>query len=251
MSENADSISRGFTTATVDAQRYGNYDSQPFETPGIVQTLIPQRSRVLDVGCGNGQLSGMLMHNRNCDVVGIEPHAERASVGIQRGLNIINGLFTAELAQTLGKFDIVLFGDVLEHLADPTELLLLCHRVLRPGGSVVVSVPNVAHWAIRTSLLRGRFDYAAWGPMDATHLRWFTWKSLDLLLTTAGFSVTDRTASAGTWLPLYSEVFPWSKLSPRRREQILIRMTRKFPKLFGCQLVFKATSNPVAANTDR
>ena len=85
-----------------------------------------------------------------------------------------------------GAYDAILFLDVLEHLRDPDGVLRAARDWLRPGGRVLCSLPNVAHWRVRLALARGRFDYTENGLMDATHLRWFTRRTARELLTRAG-----------------------------------------------------------------
>jgi methionine biosynthesis protein MetW len=240
-----DLCSRGFAATAVRTQRYGDYANDPLETPGIVQRMIPRGSRILDVGCGNGRLGEILRDDGGCTVLGIEPSAERAGVARERGLEVIVGLFTEELARSIETVDFVVFADVLEHLADPTALLLLARSVLKPGGSVIISVPNAVHWTIRGDVFRGRFNYSETGLMDATHLRWFTWESLDRLLTDAGFTVSQRSVSAGTWMKIYTRI-PFSLCSERVLRIALSHFKKWFPRIFGCQLVFKAT---LLANT--
>jgi hypothetical protein len=77
-------------------------------------------------------------------------------------------------------------ADVLEHLPDPAAALRRASGWARPGGAILVSVPNVAHWQARLTLLRGRWPQEDSGTFDASHLRWFTRDSLRTLLTGAG-----------------------------------------------------------------
>jgi SAM-dependent methyltransferase len=80
------------------------------------------------------------------------------------------------------QFDVLIFADVLEHLPWPQIVLREYMRYLRPGGTVIVSLPNVGLWAVRLSMLAGRFEYADTGVMDRTHLRFFTRRSARALL---------------------------------------------------------------------
>jgi O-antigen biosynthesis protein len=91
----------------------------------------------------------------------------------------------------------VVFGDVLEHLRDPMPVLRRARALLAPGGSVVISVPNVAHGDVRLALLLGRFRYTKLGLLDETHTRFFTRENLDPFLRDAGFVAVDvrRTAA--------------------------------------------------------
>ena len=177
-------------------------------------------------------------------VVGLEPHAERAALARKRGLEVIARPFAYENVSDLGLFDVVLFADVVEHLQNPFAALEAARKVLRPAGQVVLSVPNVAHWSVRLELLRGRFDYQPFGIMDATHLRWFTHRSLTNLLVDAGFIVEEMAVSAGKWMPDYLYGRPWRWVGAARRDRLVARLAKLRPTLFGCQIVCKARMRP-------
>jgi Methyltransferase domain len=134
---------------------------------------------------------------------------------------------------------VVLFADVLEHFTDPFEVLRLAQTFLRAGGRVVASVPNVAHWTMRLNLLRGRFDYRSVGIMDATHLRWFTVRSLQRLFIQAGYRILESKASAGLWMEEY-RLPPWRWLPPPVLTKLVHWAAQTWPALFGCQHVIRA-----------
>jgi len=85
--------------------------------------------------------------------------------------------------------DCVIFSDVLEHTSDPWAVLRRWRSVLAPGGTLVVSLPNVAHKSVLRPLLRGRFDYADEGVLDRTHLRFFTRVTAIEMIEACGFEV--------------------------------------------------------------
>lgn len=155
--------------------------------------LVGTTKRVLDVGCASGYLAQALVE-RGCTVSGVEydaaaaeearPHLQQLVVGDLEQLDLV-----AELGR--GEFDVVVFGDVLEHLRDPLPVLRQARDLLAPGGYVVISIPNVAHGAVRLQLLQGRFDYRPTGLLDSTHIRFFTRDNLRALLHDAGFAATD------------------------------------------------------------
>jgi SAM-dependent methyltransferase len=89
-------------------------------------------------------------------------------------------------APALGRFDALIAADVLEHLVDPWSALARYARLLEPGGTAVVSLPNVGHWSTYGHLLRGSWPRRPEGIFDATHLRWFTLSDALGLLTQAG-----------------------------------------------------------------
>lgn len=144
---------------------------------------------ILEVGCSSGYLGATLVA-RGHRVTGVEPDAPSAQAARERLTEVFAGGFDAFLdAHPDRDFDVVVFGDVLEHLVDPVDALQRARRHLRPGGSIVVSVPNVAHGSVRAMLLEGRWDYADKGILDHTHLRFFTRTGLAQLLADAGFAL--------------------------------------------------------------
>ena len=159
----------------------------------LMVELVGSSKRVLDVGCANGYLAEVLV-GHGCKVSGVEydpvaaeearKHLETLVVGDLEQLDLV-----AELGE--GRFDVIVFGDVLEHLRDPLPVLRQARALLAPGGYVVISIPNIAHGAVRLTLLQGRFDYRPLGLLDSTHIRFFTRDNLKALLHEAGFAATD------------------------------------------------------------
>jgi methionine biosynthesis protein MetW len=237
MSANPDASSVGILGRQPDPLRYGGGDaSDPAEAPGIIRALTPDNVRVLDVGCGTGGQTCAINVGKNNDVVGVEPDPLRAAAARSRGLNIHQGVFDHQVVTSVGTFDVIVLADVLEHVADPAQMLALVRGCLRARGSVIISVPNVAHWTVRFRLLLGRFDYADGGIMDATHLRWYTRKSLLSLLQNAGFEVARVGCSAGLWMSEYNSK-PLNLIPRRLRSKAVLLLLRLFPGLMACQYV--------------
>ncbi len=243
----------GFLLEVPDALRYkppsGNCDAcHPTEVFGAVREVVPRGSRVLDVGCGAGWVAKELVDNKGCEILGVEPNESRAEAARSLGLQVHVGYLEDLRIEQVHLFDIVLFADVLEHLSNPHSVLCDARKYLRPGGSVVVSVPNIAHWMVRYDLLRGRFDYQATGIMDATHLRWFTERTLRQLLESAGYRVDEWRVTCGNWMPEYAWKRPFRWMRESHRYRLVRRLTRWFPRLFGCQHVMRAS---IRASPDR
>jgi SAM-dependent methyltransferase len=198
--------------------------------------MVGAERDVLELGCGAGAMT-RAMAEIGCKVVGVEmdpvaaeharPHADQVVVG---------DLVTLDLAAELGegRFDVLVFGDVLEHLPDPLAALRKLRPLLRPGGHIVVSVPNVAHGDVRLALLSGRFDYASLGLLDATHLRFFTWDTLRTLLQDAGFvSVEVRRAR----LPLFATEI---EVDPAAYDPAVVEQVRSDDESTTYQFVVRA-----------
>lgn len=167
-------------------QYYGN------ARPEVFSYLPLQVGRLLDVGCGHGAFGALVKERLHAEVQGIELYPEVAQVAAGRLDRVHCGDALTMLAQTpLAYFDCVTFNDVLEHLVDPAALLRAVRQHLSPGGVVVASLPNVRHYAVLADLLlRGDWDYADYGVLDRTHLRFFTHKSIRKLFAETGYELT-------------------------------------------------------------
>jgi 2-polyprenyl-3-methyl-5-hydroxy-6-metoxy-1,4-benzoquinol methylase len=180
----------------------------------LMVELVGGSKRVLDVGCATGYLAQALVE-RGCTVSGLDfdvEAAEEARPHLER--LVIGDLETMDLPEAFGddRFDVIVFGDVLEHLKDPLPVLRSARRLLAVGGSVVASIPNIAHGSVRLALLAGRFDYQPLGLLDSTHIRFFTRSSVEDLFREAGMVPIDvRRTTAGffdTPVPVSEAEFP-------------------------------------------
>ncbi len=154
-----------------------------------VADLIPGIcDRVLDVGCGYGGLGRNLRARGVAQVFGVEinPDAGSQLAGVYADY-WIGDVEQVNLPDSIEDFDCIVFADVLEHLRDPWGTLTRYLQRLKPGGYVVVSIPNVRNIALIYNLVvRGQWRYEESGLLDRTHLRFFTRKEIMAL-----FSVAD------------------------------------------------------------
>lgn len=177
--------------AELRQRRAGAYENPRPE----VQALVPVTARrILDVGCSSGRLGGSLKRRQDAEIVGIEIDAEYAADAAGRLDRVIVGdLEQLDVdALELGRFDCVVAADVLEHLRDPWSVLRALVGQLEPGGTVVISVPNVRYWETFAALgLRGTWPRRDEGIFDRSHLRWFTRADAVALMEQAGLEVTQ------------------------------------------------------------
>lgn len=144
---------------------------------------------ILEVGCASGYF-GLALREDGHQVKCIEPYEPAAREAISAGLDVLIGTFEDYCKQFPDqRFDVITFGDVLEHLADPEEALRASLMRLKAGGHVVCSIPNVAHISVRALLLEGRWEYKKTGILDQTHLRFFCRDQFEKLVSSAGFEV--------------------------------------------------------------
>jgi SAM-dependent methyltransferase len=193
--------------------------------------MIPRGSRVLEVGCANGAFSAYLTRNLACEVVGIELNVEAASQAERHCSRVIVGDVEKDaLDRAQGAFDVITFGDVLEHLVSPGTVLSRCRRLLSSKGFVLISIPNVAHYTVRLRLLRGQFDYQPRGLLDYTHLRFFTLRTARQMLADSGYQISAfdiAYAMRGARLV-------------RKCRPVESFLKRHLTALIGCGFIFKA-----------
>jgi 2-polyprenyl-3-methyl-5-hydroxy-6-metoxy-1,4-benzoquinol methylase len=193
--------------------------------------------RLLDVGAADGFLSRHLTE-RGWRVTALEADPVAAGAGAAHCEAMLVADLDRDIPALGPPFDAIVYGDVLEHLADPLRALSTLNRALAPGGDVMISIPNVAHLWIRLSLLAGRFDYADRGILDRTHLRFFTERSLRALLAEAGLRVVRFTA---TPVPLYQVVPPrFHSTALAAVHAASAAAARALPRLLGYQFVVLA-----------
>lgn len=159
---------------------------------GILDLLPRFSARVLEIGCGAGQTLEMLKIKKLCiETVGIELFTEAANEARSK----VDTLYCMDVEKTpmpenIGKFNLILLLDVLEHLVDPwTFLSRLTNTHLADGGQIIISLPNARHFSLVIPLLLGQFNYAERGILDKTHLRFFTKNSAANLLKNAGLNI--------------------------------------------------------------
>jgi GT2 family glycosyltransferase/tetratricopeptide (TPR) repeat protein/2-polyprenyl-3-methyl-5-hydroxy-6-metoxy-1,4-benzoquinol methylase len=161
--------------------------------------LIPHSARtVLDIGCGAGRLGEALKARQECEVVGIEMD-EVASRSAREHLDrvLVGDVERMELDFRPGSFNVVVCGDVLEHLRDPDRLLRRSRDWLSPAGRLIASIPNVRHHSVVRSLLEGNWTYESAGLLDRDHVRFFTRREIEKLFFRAGFAISELGCVAG------------------------------------------------------
>jgi len=117
----------------------------------VIADLLPNNTRVLDVGCGDGSLMNLLVKEKNIEVRGLELEKQNVQECIYKGLPVIQGNAETELYQFPNQsFDYVVLSQTLQAFYSPDKVL---RELLRIGKSVIVSIPNFGYWKVRTSLL--------------------------------------------------------------------------------------------------
>jgi len=146
---------------------------------------------VLEFGCGEAPLGAALKARQKCRVVGIEIDPRAAAIARKRIDDVYCGDAREIIALMREQFDWIIGGDIVEHLDEPWSFLADLRRVSAPGGKLLLSIPNVANASVVNDLLRGRFDYVYMGLTCVGHVRFFTKRTIEEMLTIAGWSVVE------------------------------------------------------------
>jgi len=168
-------------------------ENMPPSLQGAVEWMLDEikpGSTFLDFGCSTGYFGKYLKDTKNCTVYGVE-----ISEDIEQARKVLDGVYSFDLDGLWPeeiyerKYDYLFYGDVLEHLKDPGLALQKSKKLLKPGGKIFVSIPNVAHLSIRLELLTGSFRYEPMGILDNTHLKYFTLSTFNKLANDSGYKV--------------------------------------------------------------
>ena len=158
----------------------------------LIAAAVPAGSRVLDLGCGNGELLAWLQRHKGCTGYGIEIADANVHACVQRGVNVIQLNLEEGLALFDDRsFDVVLQIDTLQHLRNTERMLRETARVGRIG---IVAFPNFAHWPNRVRVLSGRMPVTRALPYqwyDTPNIRVGTYADFEVLAGKCGLQVTD------------------------------------------------------------
>lgn len=143
----------------------------------ILPFLPREAADVLEIGCGRGLTGALIQEQLGCRVTGVELHPDAAREAAGRLFRVVVG--DVEHLELDGAFDAVVATELFEHLMYPETFLARMKELLRPGGSIVLSVPNVGHYSVVEDLLAGRWDYLPIGLLCYTHFRFFTRRTLE------------------------------------------------------------------------
>jgi SAM-dependent methyltransferase len=195
--------------------------------------LLPPGGSVLDLGCASGGLLELLRPDAS-HLAGLELSASAAKAAAEVADLLVQGaLEDPDLPFEAGFYDLVVLADVLEHLADPLASMRRATGWCKPGGALLVSVPNVAHWRARLTLARGRWPAEESGTFDSSHLRWFTRDAVAALLADADLD----DVKLGAIVPALRNHVPLPGRVQPRAEALWQALGRRAPGLLGYQVI--------------
>jgi methionine biosynthesis protein MetW len=215
----------------------------------LFQKWVSADDRCLDVGCGDGGTSGPWLTSHAGQYVGVDISESAVAAARNRGLDARRVTDARELPFEQGSFDAAICLEVLEHVFQPQQVLEEIRRVLRAGGRVITTVPNVAHW-------RNRLDLATLGrwnprgdhlspsePWRDPHLRFFTLASLVALVESCGFRILVSGGHARSGLLQH---VPGLRNLPRSSlpSPTVRRLTERFPRTLAETLYVVAEVPP-------
>lgn len=157
-----------------------------------------RHNKILEIGAGSGATllnakeSGLADYIVGVDLMHVE-NSNQSHPAMDRF--IIGNIENIELDLEDNYFDVVICGDVLEHLLNPVQCLVKLRRLLKDGGVIIASIPNVRYWKISMGLVfGGRWNYCDQGVLDRTHLRFFVRDTIRDLIEDSGFAIQKNEA---------------------------------------------------------
>jgi len=203
---------------------------------GLIRQYSITRGTLLDLGAAGGEL-GAALRDHFDRTIGFEFDGENLGRLKQSFSDVVIG--DLERIDRLPRpAHAVVLADVLEHLRDPGRTLRMAREVLVPGGHLFVSVPNIANITTRLGLLFGIFQYRDRGILDATHLRFYTMRTIREEIEKAGFEVLHIRGSAVPIRLIIGNYLPDPALLAS--EAVLSRATQLWRKLLAYQIILVA-----------
>lgn len=193
---------------------------------------VESNKKVLDIGCASGYLASFLKE-KGCLVDGIDNNIEY----IKEAEKYCNAfILDISKEKIKDKYDVIILGDILEHLEYPEKILSNLKENLNKDGYIIISIPNIVNIYPRLKIFFGYFDYEDKGPFDRTHLKFFTQKSLKELIKNTGYKIENLEY---TPIPIHLK-FPNSpKFLLNLIYNLLNFLTKIWPNMFAYQFVVK------------
>lgn len=159
---------------------------------GLIKKEANQKFSVLEIGCDCG---ATLLEIKNrfpqATVYGSELNENAAKIAAKLIPVEINNIENKDLKYKEGMFDYIIFGDVLEHLREPLEVIKYCKTLLKHDGCIIASIPNVMHISVIENLMNGDFTYTEMGLLDKTHIHLFTFNEIVRMFENGGYKIED------------------------------------------------------------
>jgi SAM-dependent methyltransferase len=217
-------------TDAIEARVYSNCGN-----PALLRMIDRPVGSLLDCGCGAGD-NARIMSAAGWRVTGLTCSPAEQAIASQYCKAYLTDLNIGIPAQVEETYDLILLSHVLEHLVHAEKLLHDLHGVCTPSTLLAVALPNVLAYPQRLAFLRGRFEYTDQGPMDKTHVRFYTYRSGARLLEKCGFRVLKTSVDGAFPLWKLRKLLPPIFVSSLNRGVCTV-----FPGLFGFQCLYLAS----------
>lgn len=154
--------------------------------------------QVLEIGCDCG-VNLLYLKNRypKVQLYGIEINPSAAAIASHIAQVQVANIEEKALGYEKGKFDYIIFGDVLEHLREPEETIRYCKSLLSENGRIIACIPNLMHYSVMRQLLNGDFTYTDMGLLDKTHVHFFTYKEIVRMFDRAEYTIDKMSCRGG------------------------------------------------------
>lgn len=170
----------------------------PNTTHGMILSQIKPGSFVLECGCATGYMTKFMKEKMNCDVSIVEIDPE----GFEKAKKYAADYFLGDLNEDgwyryydyEGRFDYIIFADVLEHLKDPLTVIKRAKSLLTYNGKIIISIPNICHNDILVRMFYDHFNYSDLGLLDNTHIHFFGGNDLPSFAAQAGLKISQVNA---------------------------------------------------------
>jgi len=218
-----DDVPYGHQGGTLEVHYQNKPDDYFFGARDDFVKALPRtpHGRILEIGCGSGATGLLALREKRCQTyVGIELD-RRAANEARKHLSEVHlgNVEHMKLKWRKDEFDALILSEVLEHLIDPWAVMKRLAPLVRAGGAVMASSPNVSHYTVIKELLKGNWDLTDEGVMDRTHMRWFTPRTFRTLFEQAGFRVEHM----HPLVPFGGKAKMISRLSGRRLDHLFMR----------------------------
>ncbi|MFH1827577.1 MAG: class I SAM-dependent methyltransferase [bacterium] len=174
----------------------GKNDFLSYERNLVLPDLFIEKETVLDLACGEGIVSEYLQNNKGIKIIGADISERALKIAQGKGIKTVRIDIEKKLPFKDHSFDCVFWGDNIEHLFDPEQVLKEINRVLKDKGRLILSFPNIAYWRYRIfHLITGNIEDTEWSgnpPWKWLHIRFFNLSILSKLLSKCGFKIRKK-----------------------------------------------------------
>lgn len=228
------------------SQVYGKIFEKELLSPTHLKIidLVGKDKTVLELGSSTGYLTKEFKKN-NCavDIAEIDEEDAQKAKKYARSTYVGNLDDTDFVNKIRGKYDVVVAADVLEHLKNPENVLKQLQKNLNKNGLILISLPNIACWQIRKDLFfKGKFEYEDWGILDKTHLRFYTYETIQKLIRNCGYKIIE-VLQIETDYPFKLTILRIPVLGELFDKVIGKKIIKSFPNLCTSHMIIQAKSN--------